>query len=213
MICDYHPSREAVDKCQRCNRLICLQDRMVVRNRHHHSSSMFNNYYTETILCPLCNYDMNKEGETMISKFTGMQRGVVIVIVIFFMVPLLFMLNLFLSFQRRVNTFPVEPQEPFSAFSIIPFFVFAFMFLVIILIVFLVFKGTSSVSSLTKLGTNRAAQTKEEFLRTVENEEFLGTYKRSDLACFQCGSPISETDRFCPSCGDPTREELSSKST
>ncbi len=29
--CYYHPERAAVEKCERCNRMICLQDKMIDR--------------------------------------------------------------------------------------------------------------------------------------------------------------------------------------
>ena len=59
--CDYHPSRAAVDKCQRCHRLICLSDKMTINTSQ--SSGFGDNlhyYNIQYVLCPICKYETNE---------------------------------------------------------------------------------------------------------------------------------------------------------
>lgn len=68
--CAYHPKREAVDKCQRCNQLICLEDK-------HYSSGR-----QQRILCTSC---VSSQGR--LTPFIFDQRvavGISVIILIFF---------------------------------------------------------------------------------------------------------------------------------
>ena len=47
--CFYHPNREAVDKCEKCNRLICLEDKMIYRTTGGQYSDG-----RKYVLCPIC---------------------------------------------------------------------------------------------------------------------------------------------------------------
>ena len=44
------------------------------------------------------------------------------------------------------------------------------------------------------------------FRETSENENFASSVS-STLVCFQCGGYLDRKDKFCPNCGDDTKEE------
>ncbi|MHA1167878.1 MAG: hypothetical protein ACTSP4_10820 [Candidatus Hodarchaeales archaeon] len=53
--CFYHPDREAVEKCEKCGRLICLEDKMVYR-----TVGTMDSDGRRYILCPICYNERQK---------------------------------------------------------------------------------------------------------------------------------------------------------
>lgn len=56
--CFYHPDRAAVEKCERCNRLICLEDKMIDRTYRGMDSADDIHVY-----CPVCYNEVKKQKE------------------------------------------------------------------------------------------------------------------------------------------------------
>ena len=69
--CNFHPSREAITKCEFCGKFICLECKMIFRKQH--SSGFDENkriYYTNHELCPPCYYDQKiKEEKSSMNLF------------------------------------------------------------------------------------------------------------------------------------------------
>ncbi|MFW9915970.1 MAG: hypothetical protein ACFFGZ_10220 [Candidatus Thorarchaeota archaeon] len=81
--CYYHPDRPAVEKCESCNRLICLEDKMIYRR--YGGIDQADDVYT---LCPVC-YEKRKAA----ARNVGM-LCTVLAIIIFSIVVVFFLLAL-----------------------------------------------------------------------------------------------------------------------
>ena len=63
--CFYHPDRVAVEKCEKCKRLICLQDKTI--DRTYGGMDRADEIY---IYCPVC-YNEIKQGREKAGKVLG----------------------------------------------------------------------------------------------------------------------------------------------
>jgi rubrerythrin len=52
---------------------------------------------------------------------------------------------------------------------------------------------------------NRARRDKQRLLSSTGSSVPLNL---SQFTCFECGQPITKEDKFCPNCGDSTKEEF-----
>ena len=90
--CEYHSSRTAIDKCTRCNRLICLEDKNYISHgRSYHRSSSRYSYstYNNIVLCSMCYYDAAVEGKNlMASSMNVMRKFIIIVPLIMILLPI-----------------------------------------------------------------------------------------------------------------------------
>jgi len=155
------------------------------------------------VVCPLCYYDVAKEGEELISKFSKGPKIAGSIFGIVFIGALIFMLMDFLSFKQDFESGPGDMK-----IGIFPFVIFGFMFLGIILFIVIAVKGSSFVESRASQESSRAQQLKQNFLSTVDNTEFKAKYSdQFQLYCYECGTAIGPGVLFCPTCGDSTKDE------
>ena len=61
--CYYHPNREAVTKCERCNHMICLEDK--ITKRIYGGSDRAD---TVIIYCPTCVNELEKARKEFLNK-------------------------------------------------------------------------------------------------------------------------------------------------
>ena len=92
--CFFHPDRPAVDKCEKCQRMICLEDKMTYRQVH---VDYGDSVYT---FCPIC-YNQFLQG----SKKAGKLFLVICIIfglfvIGFFAVFILITMNMFSNFSN-----------------------------------------------------------------------------------------------------------------
>ncbi|MHA2099285.1 MAG: hypothetical protein ACW99A_11395 [Candidatus Kariarchaeaceae archaeon] len=58
LTCGYHPHRQAVEKCERCHRMICLKDKML---HEKWVGDTENRHLVKMHVCPLCHHDFQIE--------------------------------------------------------------------------------------------------------------------------------------------------------
>ncbi len=207
--CKYHPSRTAMDKCEQCGALICLDCKKIHKVTHTTSSSSFDDdfhssdtYTTRHIFCPLCYYDNIEKAGTKGRFFLICP---IIFVIIFFGVAL-FMFSFFLEFIEDWNSsgggdLPGPGPEIFLL-------VFPIFLIVPIAILICMLRNFF-------IAAPRAAQQarveREAFLREIGMEsgftprdEFrTDSFKQSrkSFFCKTCGARISVDEVYCPFCG------------
>lgn len=210
LTCEYHPHREAVEKCERCNRMICLKDKMV----HEKWVGMSENRHTVKMnVCPLCYQDFQIESQTNLKAAKVAMFVILAVILIISIIILTSDQNSRQElYERRSDSgFPQfrpegeapEDESPFETYRItiillVIFSIFSFI------MVTNVFPATARKN---EEKTMNAQASKEEFLKTIKDPSIQEKYRKTSLTCFQCGSSIGMNDLFCINCGDDTAEE------
>jgi RNA polymerase subunit RPABC4/transcription elongation factor Spt4 len=105
------------------------------------------------------------------------------------------------------------------------FYGFITIWIIITLIIFFPFALFGIYILYSTIKTKREDQEKafqariglETFRNEIENDEVIKKNKKildqniNNFTCFQCGSIIVASDKFCPNCGDSTKEELADR--
>lgn len=201
--CYYHPNRRAVEKCERCHRLICLQDKNVYRQRHSRGTGNHRSYYySERIYCTPCYLDVQREGYQAVQRFSPL----VFVCVLPFALGGLLMSFFALSWIEGASQ--SGAPSSFSSFGYI-FVVFGLLFGL----------GVPSAIVYTTLKTSKQAPIKIEDLEQQKKQFYGNLPPQTDInpssigigpakmTCFQCGTNLTPSDLFCPNCGDTTADE------
>lgn len=203
LVCEYHPHRTAIDKCTRCHRLICLQDKTTYTTPINQYNST-QTYYASTVLCPLCYYTATQESRKFLDK--SKQGFSVFIIVALLMIIFFFIMvaRSISDFNNRASDAGFDNQESPMDQLLLPFLGFI-AFLGIAGLLFTKFFKSSE----EKLDTisEKAATQKTEFLETIKDPSIREKYEGVKFTCFQCGNVLSERDKFCLNCGDSTRDE------
>ena len=179
--CAYHPNSEAVAKCERCGRPICVLDKNIYRKRKHYGDDT----YVETYeYCPVC-YSDAQIRDAQSSMVGG---------VIFIGIILIFILPNFLGM--------------FDISGFFASFIFIAVFIAIALFVIGPSK-ISQAKNKQKSFLNSLQSQKQAPIRSQPITMANRFKKKSnvEVVCFQCGSPLSLEDSFCSSCGDSTEDE------
>jgi hypothetical protein len=92
--CFYHPNRAAVTKCEHCNRMICLEDKMTYRVTG--GIDQADDIYT---YCPIC-YNERMRTTKKMRPFIFLIFGVFVII---FIAVAIF---IFLSIMQMMSNFP-----------------------------------------------------------------------------------------------------------
>ena len=187
--CFYHPDKVAVTVCERCRRPICLEDK--------HSSNYSSQYIRRTsglsyLARDYCKPCYDSMINTSISA-TPIKFAILGFILFFFMIIGIFSV---ISFG-----------EP------LPFiFIFFFIFFGLFIFVFLI--GLYSTGSLSNKSTRNAVfnNNQQNFGNYTPEKNtkqaILESQKNITISCYECGSYLTLEDKFCPSCGDSTHDEL-----
>ena len=193
--CFFHPKIQAVDKCERCNKLICLQDKRTYTRTYGTSSMSSNTYHSYNMpvkytFCPPCYYQAMESGFRSYKKISSFQKPFLFVFMIpFFLVPLLMIYMM--------------TNSPFGAG---PFILFPIIFIFIVIgFIILIIKGYSTTSEYANSEMENVTRDKAEF---YAEHDSINNYNMSDIHCNQCGTKIQKTDLFCSNCGDTTKDEL-----
>ncbi|MCG3217393.1 MAG: zinc-ribbon domain-containing protein [Candidatus Heimdallarchaeota archaeon] len=206
--CYYHPERTAVEKCEKCGKLICLECKMVfhatksrgfssssgLRSGHASSSSRRSYYDVRHEVCPVCYFDLQEE--SVARSKVGMY--VAMGFVGFFMITFIMV---FMPVFMFVDDVPAGGSF-ISLFILVPIM----MLLIPGIMLFFFFYRTFYVNPKT---TSDARAKKREFLRSVgQSSSYSGSprissskkYKASSI-CNSCGDELEPGDQFCPGCG------------
>ena len=192
-MCSYHPNRVAVDKCERCNRLICIEDKMVYRDARYRANNYQYRYRYDTpyTFCPVCYY------ETVKQQNVGSGAVFVKIASICF---LSFFILLFFSIFSIIFQIPEISNLPSgfnTFFSIFPLVFVAIPGIIIIGLIISLIRSPRRARD--------ASSEQEAFLNHLNGRS---PFDRENVMCNQCGSLLTRADRFCPTCGDSTKDEF-----
>ena len=214
-ICFYHQERQAVDKCERCNRLLCLEDK-IKKNYTRDVGTGDDSYYVQysMILCPLCDIDQELKARKSILNPLGLVFYSIFIIIPFivgitFIGLSLYMINLqfnpdptFLWAYTGPNYFIILFMIPFLLAGIGFGFILPF---------YLIKRAVTSVHE-NPDKINQLENKRRNFTNSITSPEAKKLVETSSLervmTCFQCGSKIFPHEQFCSNCGDSTKEEL-----
>ena len=219
-VCFYHSDRQAVDKCERCGRMVCLEDKIKKNYTRSVETGDTSDFYTYTvILCPMC--DMNQEIK---SREHILSPGKVILSSIFLIVPFIIgmsfiAISLFVI-DQWVNNSPAQgTSAPFQSEMKTIILVFMIPFLLIGIVVaifvpiFLIIRARKAVKE-NPAKLKALKQKKRNFIESITSTEarnmFMNAMDETVITCFQCGAKILPHEEYCSNCGDSTKEELKS---
>lgn len=201
LYCEYHPDRPAVEKCYRCQRLICLADR---NNLRQYQSSFSSDFYANNIpiisLCPLCYYDSAVEGKNLLKNYTGTSSSLFGFI---FLIPVIFVL-FFLLMMNMISDGLLFDNSIFYIIIVPPAFI-------AIIGLFLsksqACQGSALFRDMPNRNVKKAKTIKNKFLSSIESSKILKEINEAELTCFECGDKLEIDALYCMNCGDPTDEE------
>lgn len=197
--CEYHSSRTAIDKCTRCNRLICLEDKNYIshgRSYNRGSSRYSYSTYNNIVLCSMCYYDAAVEGKNlMASSMKVMRKFIIIVPLIMILFPIFF---IYMFTNAADGDF--SPFSGFLPLIFLPFIIFMMVGLAMS-------KGGQSIfAKQTDQNITQAKIAKEKLMSSMDTS-IAKDFLNKQLTCFKCGETIEINSLFCMNCGDSTKEE------
>lgn len=209
--CHYHLQRKAITKCARCSRNICFDDKRLYRDQH--SSFIGDNpisgigenlsSYVKTLeYCILCNA-------------TALRNDINPIKIILYLIP-------FILFTIIVSVLYPPSTIVFSAFSIVFIIIYIFQVLkarkaeneaMLFKESLKIDEYSSTYGFLTSKGgiSNIDDNAQIDIYSTRTSK--VGTKRPAKeqifhMVCWQCGSGLELSDKFCRICGDSTKKEL-----
>ncbi|MCG3219232.1 MAG: zinc-ribbon domain-containing protein [Candidatus Heimdallarchaeota archaeon] len=187
--CDYHPDKKAIETCEECGKLICIECKKVVYEKKSRSNHMISGmgtgsyYVVKQEFCPVCYYTLQEK------KASNNPTQTVTGIMVFFMI------GLFMIWGTQEDFIP-------------------FMFTILIILVPLLLIG-ASVLNMPKLTLGPSENPKaivarnqrEKFLKNLRTDndylrkEASSKYYPSGF-CSYCGEKLEPGDIFCSFCGE-----------
>ncbi len=187
--CYYHPSREAMDKCESCGKLICVECKNVYRYRRSSGTSDHRRYYyMSQELCTPCFCDANIKG----AKMTKYQPFLMLI-------PIVFMGIMFMFISGNIGSMGVLS-------NILPMMILpVFIVLIPFGIIFLVLLRNSLLSPKKEAEFNMR---KQEFFNNISVPSgapaSVPVHSSAPAYCKQCGSNLDPDEKFCSQCGSET---------
>ncbi|MFX0053186.1 MAG: hypothetical protein ACFE8U_18070 [Candidatus Hermodarchaeota archaeon] len=187
--CFYHPNRVAVTKCERCNRLICLEDKTIYRR--YGGMDRADDIYT---YCPACYNILRKQGAEMAPRVFG---GMCVIFLIFVIGA--FAVFIFFVMMMMNATSDGSSSGSVSMGQFLPFLLLPMIFFIGIVIIgglFLFFFLKRNQKSIQETTSNQMNQ-------FTPSSRFQDT-----ISCDQCGAVLQPTEMFCPTCGRRTKGDF-----
>ena len=195
--CFYHPTIDAVDKCSRCNKLLCLQDKKV-SYPYGYSKDTYNPAIP-MVYCPECYENIFVQGRI---KFNRMNRFSIIMFVITAGVFLIVFGSMFFNFmnvQNNNSPFPGLPtQNSFNMFTFIMLLIIGIVIIILIGTFTMAFKYFSRSKNRMNQEPNRTHNETEYFTTSTTNNPKSSL---DNQFCRFCGTKLNNTEINCPRCG------------
>lgn len=200
--CFYHPDRIAISVCSRCRRPICLDDKNIYDYNNRFNGPTMGTSYNPRDYCPACYSSLVN---------TKLSTAPMIVVLIFFSSFFFFVFGIF-------SLAGITESSPFVVNSLLIFFaIVLFLSVFIFIVIEIMSKSTNQKIRVNKDHINEINYQERKLERFNENDfedqlskkSIQGAQKNTIVSCYQCGSYLTLNDKFCPICGDSTKEELS----
>ena len=206
--CHYHPDRMAVTVCERCRRPICLEDKRNYRKKHTGNTGQnAYSYYTNHDYCILCNASQLRSDASPLSFLIflpfiiifffifGGLAGFILgsgsfgsIFFLFILIMILFGVGSFLSARTKAeaaeNDAMIFKSNLYSH------------------------SDSSSRPAFNYYKNNPLPDSYEDIYGIKAEQEIKNDPNLFSIVCFECGAHIDLQDKFCPNCGDSTKEEL-----
>jgi hypothetical protein len=188
--CSYHPNQVSKLTCERCNRPIYEADKRIYRQINFNADD--SSYYTYHDYCLLCKASQLKSDNLRSAIILGVIGIIFVIIAIRFEFPINMLIFGFMAIGGLAFYFyRIQPAMRSESEAIN-------------------FKN-SIIEENPELNATRifgfSKNFHPEIIDRFSNKEYHA------LSCYQCGNIIAPSDKFCPHCGDSTKEELSSGSS
>ena len=202
--CFYHPNRTAIAKCEQCGKKICLDCKSVYHSTHHNGiGDSSSSYHIQKELCVTC-HKVQLEKDANSSKYGG------IIFACVACVMFLIFLGGVSSMGGGFGGFGGEPLAIFTAFFVI--------FIIIAVIVGFASgsknqeKAKNLGQKIKKIYPNKKIIKKKLSIseRSIEHQKMESTGSQTNsqvIFCQQCGNKMDYDAKFCPNCGDTTKDE------
>ncbi|MFX1238471.1 MAG: hypothetical protein ACFFAS_04305 [Promethearchaeota archaeon] len=187
--CQYHSNRNAVTKCEMCQKATCVECKMVYKQFHMGSTDFIgsreNDYYTHYELCRPCYYDRHIKELNSPGMYCIFVSGCISTIISFI---------IFLFTMNFVSTWDGPSSIP--APTILPFFAFIFILIGIGTVII----GMIKIENLPKKISEFEAKRQvffAELSSTTETSEQIIKYN----FCPVCGEKFYPDEKICKKCG------------
>jgi len=185
--CAYHDGNIAVDRCERCNRAICLEGKRIYRKTHSRGTgSTRTTYTTRHVYCPPCKADVATNDASGPAAILGS--------IVFIFIGIVFV-GIFASVGGAMAIFPL-------------------IFVGIGIFQFIDRNKKAEDARQDEQQFLRSLKSTPTGISRTNNYSRVKGYARpdkkwqvSEVSCFNCGSAITLESNFCMTCGDPTDEE------
>jgi len=187
IMCSYHPDSIAIDKCERCQRPICLIGKKVYHKRHSSGTNEFRRTWSTThIYCPPCYADVATHDATGPGAIFGSVLFIIFglfITVAFFSVagPLGFFALIVVGagiYQMVANTNKADEARRDEARFLLSL--------------------DKNPPGIKKVGS---------YSRIKGYARPDKPWRISQVSCFQCGEPIDLDSNYCMNCGESTKDE------
>ncbi len=210
--CYYHPDRNAIAHCEKCNRMVCLECKRIYRRSYYSGTSHHRHRYVERYeYCPIC---MHTQKEKNI-------KGGSLSLICFAIVAFIMFAIFFMSADDMTNNSGFGGSALDSFFDgpklIFGLIIGGMMLCGITKLIFVDPKTKAEnerqkQNFIKKVGLNQNYD--RILLNSPQKEITMPKYQdtvveRSYFYCRQCGEKLTKKIRFCPACGDTTADELS----
>ena len=210
--CTYHPNRDAITKCEMCQKVICVECKNVFQQRHSTSStshygsrsrgyggsysrgsgrySSTSYYYTRHELCTPCFYERKIKALESPFKYCFILFGIV------FTAVAIFMTSAFLTFAANWGGSPSMPSP--APFVIVPI-------IFVIIGIGVVISGIRGVLTAPQRAETLKIK-REDFFKnlssTPSTSEATASYDSSKYkSCPYCGDKVEIGEKICDKCG------------
>jgi hypothetical protein len=184
--CEYHPDRIATTKCERCHRLICVNDKLIYRRtvssgtgRHRHSRTYSYEY------CPVCYAEAEINAATGPGAIFGsiffIVFGIIWISLVSAVFPPFIIVGLGLIVLGIYNLI-TGPQKATSARS----------------------RQQRFLNSLSQSPSGITAKNPTNRIQPYRERK---KWSNHEITCFECGNQIALSDDYCMNCGDSTVDE------
>ncbi|MFX1236631.1 MAG: hypothetical protein ACFFAS_04135 [Promethearchaeota archaeon] len=178
IVCHYHPERNAITKCEMCQKTICLECKTIYQKRQLNSNTSGISYSRQE-LCPPCYYDRIIKDKQTSKSAASIAVGIILTFIdiYFLFIPLPFV------------------------FKII-FGIIAILGLALTIYGFFKLSGISGNKKAVSEKVGDLEAKKRDFLENITSPTKTRERNKKNKYCSFCGNEINLNENICINCGN-----------